>query len=473
MTTSQTGARPGGGPPGGGHGGPWGGDGAESSGGPFRAFRSINYTYYWSGSVLSITSFFFLIIARGWLVYELTKSEFWVTTVSAAALFPALFFSIYGGVIADRFDRKKILLFSEASNFITLMTIAVLVWTNYITEWYLLALALGNGITFSLASPARFSIVPSLVAPQNIGNATALSSIMFSGGALIGPPIAGFLLEADPALAFFVGAVFVGLAMPLFLLMRLNPAPQWGQGMRPQGSVWQNIREGLSYIRQSQILSGLVIMGLIATFFGMPYQALLPVFAEDVLDAGASGLGYLGAAGGVGGIAASLVIATFSSVNQLKAWLVAGAIGMGIFIAGFAQAETLVVALVFAACAGWFFQMVMTGNFSLVQVLTPDHLRGRVLSVRLIVFGLQPFALLITGWIAEAYGAPTAVTLTGIMAFICATAALIAFPALRTPQRATEAPVAAGAPPGQASPPGQRPAASTADTGPTSAPTAD
>ena len=444
--------RPGGGPPD--AGGGWGEEG-KPAGGPFRAFRSINYTYYWIGSVLSITSFFLLVIARGWLVYLLTESELWVTFVSAAALFPALFFSIYGGVIADRFNRKKILLFSEASNFITLMTIALLVSTNLVTEWYLLVLALANGITFSLASPARFSIVPSLVPRRDIGNATALSSIMFSGGALIGPPIAGFLGEVDLSLAFFAGAGFVGLAVPMFLLMKLNPAPQGGHSMRPQGSVWQNVKEGLGYIRQSQVLSGLVVLGLIATFFGMPYQALLPVFAADVLDIGAIGLGYLGMAGGVGGIAASLVIATFSSVNQLKAWLVAGAIGMGIFIIGFAQAETLLVAMIFAAGAGWFFQLVMTGNFTLVQVLTPDHLRGRVLSVRLIVFGMQPFALLITGWIAEGHGAPMAVTLTGAMAFFCAVGALLLFPALRSRrnERVPEAPserppmAASGGPP--------------------------
>ena len=115
-----------GGPPGGGQGGPpggWGGPRQDSSGGPFRAFRSINYTYYWFGSILSITSFFMLMIARGWLVFDLTQSDLWVTVVSAASLFPSLFFSVFGGVIADRFNRKHILLFSEASNFATLIAL--------------------------------------------------------------------------------------------------------------------------------------------------------------------------------------------------------------------------------------------------------------------------------------------------------------------------------------------------------------
>ena len=460
---SQAGQRPGGGPPANGPGGPpggWGGPPVSESGGPFRAFRSRNYTYYWFGSILSITSFFMLIIARGWLTFDLTQSDLWVTVVSAASLFPSLFFSVFGGVIADRFNRKHILLFSEASNFTTLILLALLVMTGLVEVWHLLALSLLHGVTFSLSSPARFSMVPSLVPPQNIANATALSSIMFSGGALTGPLAAGMLLDVDPALAFFAGAGLVGFSVPLFLLMKLGQAPQWGQSMRPQGGVFHNIAEGLRHIRHSQILSGLIILGFIATFFGMPYQALLPVFAEEVLEAGPRGLGYLGMAGGIGGTIGSLLIATFSSVNQLKAWLAVGALGVGLFIAGFAQATwfaellgidlngAFIIALIFAAGAGWFFQLVMTGNFSLVQVLTPDQLRGRVMSVRLIVFGLQPFALLITGVIAETYGAPLAVTLTGLSAVICGITILILFPALRTRQdEPVQAPGRPGGPP--------------------------
>ena len=267
-------------------GGGWGGGAPVSeSGGPFRSFAHINYTLYWFGSILSITSFFMLIIARGWLVFDITASDLWVTIVSAASLFPALFFSIFGGVIADRFNRKHILLFSEASNFLTLIALALLVLTELVQVWHLLVLSLAHGVTFALSSPARFSMVPSLVPPQRIANATALSSIMFSGGALTGPLAAGLLLDYDPALAFFAGAALVGGSVPLFILMKLGQAPQWGAG-QPQGGVFQNIAEGLRHIKGRQILLGLILLGFVATFFGMPYQALLPVFAEEVLEAG-------------------------------------------------------------------------------------------------------------------------------------------------------------------------------------------
>lgn len=474
---SQAGQRPGsgppvaGGPPGGGQGGPPGGWGSGAPqaerGGPFRAmrpFRYGSYTVYWAGSILSITSFFMLIIARGWLTFDITSSDLWVSIVSATSLIPALFLSIVGGVIADRFNRKHILIASEISNFATHIALALLVLTELIEVWHLVALSVLHGTMFALSSPARFSIVPSLVPPNLIANATALSSIMFSGGALMGPVAAGFLLDVEPAYAFFAGAALVGVSAPLFLLIKLNAAPAWGQGHQ-QGGVFENVLEGLRHIRQRKILLGLVLVGMVATFFGMPYQALLPVFAEEVLEAGPRGLGWLGMAGGIGGTIGSLLIATFSSVNQLKAWLVVGALGVGLFIAGFAQATwfadllgldlsgAFIIALIFAGVAGWFFQMVMTGNFSLVQVLTPDQLRGRVMSVRLIVFGFQPFALIITGVIAEIYGAPFAVTLTGLGLFICAVALLSFFPSLRRKTDDAVQGVGHGPPSGRGGPP--------------------
>ncbi len=445
--TSQTGERPGGAPgedENGGQPGGWSHTAQSDSRNPFRAFGSINYTYYWIASLLSITSFFMLIIARGWLVFELTESEFWVGAVGAAAQLPSLFLSIFGGVIADRFNRKKVLLVNEASNFTTLIILAILVATDNIEVWHLVVLGVANGVTFSLAFPARAAIVPSLVPPRDIATGTALSSIMFSGATFIGPPIAGLLIAIEPSLAFFAAAGFVGLGVPLFLLMKLGAPPQWAHGMRPQGGVIGNIIEGLRHIKQRQILLALMAVGFVAVFFGMPYQTMLPVFAEKVLDAGPQGLGMLGMAGGIGATIGSLVIATFNSVNQLKGWLAAGSIGLGIFVIGFALSPTLIIALIFALGAGWFFQLVMTGNFALLQVLTPDHLRGRVLSIRFIVFGMSPFAILATGFFASDYGAPLAVAATGGMVLIGTALTLALFPSLRT----SESDPVHGGPPG-------------------------
>ena len=379
---------------------------ASSSGSPFRAFKSANYTYFWIASLLSINSFFMLLIARGWLVFQMTDSPFIVTVVAAAAQLPSLVLSVFGGVIADRFNRKKVLLINEVSNFAILLLLAILVVTDTVAVWHIIVLGVINGVTFSLAFPARAAIVPSLVPPRDVANGVALSSIMFSGAQLIGPAVAGLLIGVSPALAFFVAAGSVGAGIPLFLLLKLRPMG-W-EGKQVHDSVIGSILEGARYIRSQHIVMGLMVLGFVVVVFGMPYQTMLPVFAEEILEAGPQGLGLLGAFGGIGAIAGSLAIATFSSVNQMKVFLAAGALGLGVFIILFGLSSIFVLSLVMALLAGFFFQLVMTANFALLQVLVPDRLRGRVLSVRFIVFGMSPAGIISLGIAAERVGTPMA-----------------------------------------------------------------
>jgi MFS family permease len=400
-----------------------------SSGGPFRAFKSSNFTFFWLASLLSITSFFMLIIARGALVYELTESPFWVTAVAAASQVPSLVLSVFGGVLADRFSRKAILLVAEGANFLTLLALAILVVTNAVEVWHVLVLALLNGINFALAFPARAAIVPNLVPPQDIANGVALSSIMFSGAQLIGPTIAGALLVIDDSVAFFGAVIAVAAAIPLFTLLRLN-RPAW-DGQRPRMSMVKSIGEGMEYIRRDQVVMGLMATGLVVVVFGMPYQTVLPVFAEGILHAGDLGLGLLGAVGGLGAIMGSLAVATFSSQDQMKRFLAVGLIGLGLFIALFALSAVFALSLALALLAGFFFQIFMTANFSLLQTLVPDHLRGRVLSVRFIIFGLSPIGTISLGIAAEEVGTALATAATGVICLVAGLLVLLLFPALR------------------------------------------
>jgi MFS family permease len=365
-----------------------------------------------------------------------------VAAVAGVSQLPSLVLSIFGGVIADRFNRKKILLISEASNFIVLVLLALLVATDAIQVWHLLVLGLFNGVTFSLAFPARAAIVPSLVPRQDIANAVALSSIMFSGAQLVGPAVVGVLLAIYvPSVAFFAAAGAVALAIPFFLALKLRRA-EWEDDWQ-HGSVLASILEGVSYIRSHSIVMGLMVMGLVVVVLGMPYQTFLPVFAEEVLDVGPQGLGWLAAAGGVGAIAGSLAIATFSSLNQMKVFLAAGAIGLGVFITLFALSPIFLLSLLFALGAGFFFQIVMTANFALIQVIVPDHLRGRVLSVRFIVFGLSPAGIFALGIAAEQMGTPPATAIVGVLCLVGGALTLAIFPSLRSREPTTGTDVAA------------------------------
>ncbi len=408
---------------------PEGRDGGSSN--PFRAFRSSSYTYYWLGSLLSITSFFMLIIARGWLVFDMTASPFQVTAVAAASQVPSLVLSVFGGVMADRFDRKAILIIAEFVNLLTLVVLALLVVTETVTFLHLIILATINGINFALAFPARAAMVPSLVPPNDIANGVALSSMVFSGAQLLGPFAAGALLAAFvPGVAFFAAAGSVAAALPLFFLLKpRQDAMSHGQ---THGSIFGSIAEGMVYIRQREILLGLMALGFVAVVFGMPYQTVLPVFADEVLNMPELGLGYLGTAGGVGAIAGSLLVARFTGLGQMRFALAAGVVGMGVFIVLFSLSTALWLSLSMALLVGFFFQMLMTANFALLQVLVPDRLRGRVMSVRFIIFGMSPLGIISLGVAAEMIGTPPATAWSGAICAAAGMLTLLLFPALRS-----------------------------------------
>ena len=432
--------------------GPPGGYGAsqaqEGNSNPFRAFRSSSYTFYWVGSLLSITSFFMLIIARGWLVFDMTQSPFLVTVVAAASQAPSLVLSIFGGVIADRFNRKAILIIAEFVNLIGLVILAVLVATETVTIPYLVILALINGINFALAFPARAAMVPNLVPPQDIANGVALSSMVFSGAQLLGPFAAGWLLNGfAPAVVFSASAVAVGVAVPLFFL--LKPRQSTFEQAQGHGSVFGSILESMQYVGRRQILLGLMALGLVAIVFGMPYQTVLPVFADKVLNSPQLGLGYLGTAGGIGAIAGSLLVARFTGLGQMRFALGAGVIGMGVFIVLFSLSSVLWLSLAMALLVGFFFQMLMTANFALLQVLVPDRLRGRVMSVRFIIFGLSPIGIISLGVAAEAVGTPAATAWSGAFCAGAGAVVLLLFPTLRIRQNPQfeEAPTPPSGPP--------------------------
>jgi MFS family permease len=371
-----------------------------------------------------------LIIARGWLVFDMTASPFQVTAVAAASQVPSLVLSVFGGVMADRFNRKTILITAEVINLITLIILASLVVTETVTFTYLMILATINGIIFALAFPARAAMVPSLVPRRDIANGVALSSMVFSGAQLFGPFTAGMLLAIfAPGVAFFAAAGGAALALPLFFMLKPRE-DDTGHG-QPHGSVFGSIAEGLVYIRQREILLGLMALGFVAVVFGMPYQTVLPVFADEVLNMPELGLGYLGTAGGVGAIVGSLLVARFTGLGQMRFALAAGVIGMGVFIVLFSLSTALWLSLSMALMVGFFFQMLMTANFALLQVLVPDRLRGRVMSVRFIIFGMSPLGIISLGVASEMIGTPAATAWTGAFCAAAGMIALLLFPALR------------------------------------------
>ncbi len=391
-------------------------------------------------------------IARGWLALDLTDSPFMVTAVNAVGMVPMLVFSAFGGVIADRVNRRLVLIVSEVFNLVVVLALALLIVAGVVQVWQLFALTILHGVGFALGMPARAATVGNLVDQRDLASGVALFTTIFSAGQLVGPALAGYLINSYGMGFCFVVACIVLVPALLILFPLRIPSVSPGLGAAAQTSVLGSIVQGVNYVRTNSVLVGLLLMGAVLTIFAMPYMTLLPVFARDILDVGADGLGWLGAMGGAGAIAGSMTVAAFSKPGQVKALMIAGGLGLGLFIAFFAFSTVYFLSLALVLLVGYLFQIFMTSNFTLVQIISPDYIRGRVLSIRMIAAGMGPVGMVLLGVGAEAWGAPVATASMGIFSLVLVSAILIGIPAVRraetavgegTAQPAEEAPATA------------------------------
>ena len=404
---------------------------------PLRAFVHPQFRLLWAASLGSIMSFFMVMLARGWLILELTDSPFLVTAVQAVSMLPMMVLPPFGGVIADRLDRRAILIASEAANLLIVLLLVLLLFTELVQVWHVFVLALLNGVTFALTMPARAASVPDVVSDErDIANGVALWGSIFSYASLIGPALAGYLLSIDPDQFgwAFLGAAFIlvpaiGFLLPLRLPQKATPTEE-----ASETSVLGSIGEGFTYIRASGFLMGLMLLGLIFSVFCMPYQALLPVFARDILGAGPDGLGLLGAAGGAGAILGSIVLAVYSNPPYMRAFMLGGGLGFGLLAVLFALSTVFPISVALALGLGFLTQLFMTGSTTLVQVTVSPSIRGRVLGIRYLVMGLGPAGILLLGFGAETLGADLALGVMGIIAIVLMVSVTMGIPELRKRQ---------------------------------------
>ena len=399
--------------------------------GPLKAFNYSQFRIFWLASLLSIVGFFTSIIARGWLALDMTDSAFMVTAVNGIGMLPMLIFSAFGGVIADRMSRKVILISSDLFNLLMLLILSVLVITDTLQLWQLFLLTLFHGVGFAMGTPARAAVVGNILNPTDLPSGVAIFSTIFSLAQLVGPAAAGYLING-----FGMGFPFVLSVALLFpaiaLLTRLRiQGQEIAGGSQVRVSVLKSIVEGMSYVRSNGLLTGIMLLGFAATVFAMPYQAMLPVFARDILDVGSKGLGVMGGLAGAGAILGSLAVALFTSPRQLRYSMFLGSIGMSTTIVLFSLSTLYPISLILLFLVGLFLQVFMTSNFTVVQIGTPDHIRGRILSLRMIVMGMGPLGMLGLGVLAEAYGASIATAAMGSIALVMSAVIFILIPALR------------------------------------------
>ncbi|HEX2204126.1 MAG TPA: MFS transporter [Longimicrobium sp.] len=379
---------------------------APPAGGAFSALAHRNFRVFYVGQVLSLTGTWMQSTAQGWLVLELTGSSLLLGVVTSVSTLPTLLFTLYAGAVADRADKRRILLRAQMAAAALSLTLAVLTDTGRITYPVLLVLVFLLGTAGAFEVPTRQSFFVDLVGKRDLPNAIALNSSAFNGTRIVGPAVAGWLIgTAGIAACFYANAVSYVAVIAGLTMIRLPPFQRPERG----ASTLENIREGLAYIRGDRLVRTLV--GLIAamSILALPYAMLLPVFARDVLRVGAPGLGSMLAAGGAGALAGAFWLAAFGARFARGRLILGGSLAFAATLAAFSLSRSLPLSLALLAVAGFTMILNNASVNALLQSAVPNRLRGRVMSVYVFMFiGMAPLGSLQAGALARWIGAPFA-----------------------------------------------------------------
>ncbi len=375
------------------------------------SFRHRNYRLYWTGLLVAIIGFQVLTFTQLWLVYELTNSTVYTGLVGGVNGVTNIVLSLFGGVFADRLDRRKLLLITQSFMALLACTLAVLTITGVVNVWHVLIIAGFTGATAAFDSPARQALIPHLLEDRkDLGNAVALGSSVWSAAGIIGPAVAGVLIAATgPSVCFFVTSTGY-IAMVLVLSwIRLNK-------MSPD-TVAINliiaIKEGWTYVLRNRIFLVLIGLSYFSSMFGFSFMYLLPVFAKDILQVGSSGYGFLSTATGLGSVCGAIVVASLSRRGNRGKMLIVGCIIYGALLTVFGLSKSYIFSLFILALAGLFNAIFLTNVMTSLQALVPDNLRGRVMGIYALTFSFMPLGGLWAGLLANAIGAPLTVAIGG------------------------------------------------------------
>jgi MFS family permease len=397
----------------------------------FVSLRHRNFRLFWFGQLISLTGTWMQTIGQAWLVLELTHSAWLLGVVGALQFLPVMLLSLFGGVLADRLPKRKVLLFTQSFAMLQATILWILVATGHVQIWEVLVLASLLGLTNSIDMPTRQAFVVEMVGREDLPNAIALNSSLFNMARVVGPGLGGliiawlgiaplFLLNAISFIAVIIGLALIRMN-DLYALAKRSTS----KAEAPKQSTLQSLREGLAYVaRTPSVLLIIAVIGVIS-LFGINFNVILPLFATDVLHSGALGFGILSATFGLGSLFSALWLAWGNRRPSIQ-HLLTGALAFSVLEIFFALSHLYVLSLVLIAAVG--FAMIAfsaTANTTL-QTVTPDHLRGRVMSVYMVVFaGSVPLGNLFTGGLAHFYGAPISLLIGGGLSLIAAIAGWI------------------------------------------------
>jgi predicted MFS family arabinose efflux permease len=380
----------------------------------FKAFQYRDFRLLWIGACTSSIGTWMQSLAQAWLVLEISKSPFMLGLAAFLGEIPIFLFSLVGGVIADRIDRRYALLGSQYVQMTCAFTLTLLLAFHRVEVWHILCLAFVVGTAQSVGGPAYSALVPSLVEKEDLPNAIALNSIQFNLARVIGPVIGGVLLQKYGAVWCFGlnGLSFVAVIISISALrISFNP-PHTGE------SVLDSMKQGIGFIRKQGAMEALIVIAFLMTAFAIPTMTFLPVFAKDVFHRGPEAFTMFLVCSGLGSICGALLVASLGNVKNKGRIALCMLMLVGTVMAGFALSKTIVLSycLIFVSGAAliWAFSMIS----SLVQLITANEMRGRVMSVYNVAFrGGMPFGSLATGKLIPIFSAPIVIATNGVLLF--------------------------------------------------------
>ncbi len=376
-----------------------------------RALRHRNFQLFFSGQLISLIGTWMQSVAQSWLVYRLTGSALLLGSVGFASQVPVFLFAPLGGITADRYNRRHIVIGTQVAAMLLAFILAALTLLHKVQVWHVFVLASLLGVVNAFDIPGRQSFLVDMVGKEDLMNAIALNSSMFNGARVIGPAIAGILVaKIGEGWCFFVNAVsYIAVIIGLLMMNVRSPA------RAAMASPLEHMMEGFRFVNRTGPIRALLLLLGLVSLVGMPYVVLMPIFADQILHGGARGLGILMGATGVGALLGALTLAFREGVKGLGRWVAWCSAGFGASLVVFSLSHNFWVSVILLLPVGYTIMLQMASSNTLIQAMVPDALRGRVMAVYSMMFmGMAPIGALFGGALAERLGAPLTVAIGGL-----------------------------------------------------------
>jgi MFS family permease len=399
----------------------------------FRSLKHRNFRLFMGGQIISLVGTWMQTIAEAWLIYRLTGSSVLLGLLGFVSQIPIFLLSPIGGLAADRWPRRRVVITTQVASMLLAFTLATLTLTKRINVWEIIVLATLLGVVNAFDVPARQSFLIEMAGREDLLNAIALNSSMFNGARVAGPAVAGLLVAwIGEGWCFLLNGVSYFAVLAGLFMMRIEKSQVAHDGSSPI----EKLREGFRFVRHAAPIRTLLLLLGVVSFMGLPFSVLVPIFADRILHGGASAYGNLMGAVGLGAMFGALALAMRQELRGLGNIVSYSAIGLGVSLTLFGASRWYFVSLAALALAGFTMMMQFTSTNTLIQAMVPDQLRGRVMSLYSMMFlGMSPLGWLLAGAIADRVGAPITVVLGGVASLAGGVVFARNWPSMRAPAR--------------------------------------